>query len=164
MDFIKKKKKDKRLLINPEPFSQSFWMMKLINKFMLRGKKFIIEKIILIAFYELRHTYVDIQPFFVLFRYLILYRPIFGFNKIRLSRIFKMIPVPLSSKRQMISILTWFIQAVRLLKTGNLKQRFYQELKNIRIKQKSALVKYKPVYEFYFQIVSNRVNIRFRWK
>jgi ribosomal protein S7 len=81
-------------------------MMKLINKFMLQGKKFRIEKIILIGFYELRHSYVDIQPFFILFRYLILYRPMFGFNKIRLSRLFKTIPVPLSSKRQMILILT----------------------------------------------------------
>jgi hypothetical protein len=73
---------------------------------MLQGKKFRIEKIISIGFYELRHSYVDIQPFFVLFRYLILYRPMFGFNKVRLSRLFKTIPVPLSSKRQMILILT----------------------------------------------------------
>ena len=164
MDFFKKKKTNNRLLVNPEAISQSFWMMKLINKFMLQGKKFRIEKIILSGFYELRHSYIDIQPFFILFRYLILHRPMFGFNKVRLSRLFKTIPVPLSSKRQMILILTWFIQAIRVLKTGNLKQRFYQELKNIRMKQKSALVKYKPVYEFYFQIVSNRVNVRFRWK
>jgi len=152
------------LLLKPEVFSQSFWLMKLINKVMFEGKKARVEKIFLICFYEFRHNYVTTQPFLILFRYLLIHRPLFGFSRVRLSRIFKRIPVPLSPKRQLIFIITWFVWALREINGGNLKQKLYKELKLIRSEQKTALMQYKLVQEFYFQVVSNTVNVRFRWK
>lgn len=157
-------KKSWIVISKPEVFSQSFWMMKLINKFMSQGKKFKVEKSILNAFADFKREYFGSQPFLILFRYLIHYRPLLGFSKIRISRQFKQIPVPLSPRRQIIVSFNWFVRALRSLMTGHLEHRFYQELKNIRNNHKTALKRYKETQEFHFHLVTNRVNSRFRWK
>lgn len=69
---------------------------------MHQGKKFKVEKAILNSFYLFKQEYFGNQPFLILFRYLIQYRPLLGFSKIRISRQFKQIPVPLAPRRQII--------------------------------------------------------------
>lgn len=161
---IKTLKKSWIFLAKPEVFSQSFWMMKLINKFMHQGKKFKVEKAILNAFYMFKQNYFGSQPFLILFRYLIHYRPLLGFSKIRISRQFKQIPVPLAPRRQIIISFNWFVRALRSLVSGHLKDKIYQELKNITNNQKTSLKRYKETQEFYFQLITHRVNSRYRWK
>lgn len=151
-------------IAKPEIFSQSFWMMKLINKFMLKGKKFKVERSILNAFYNFKQNYRSSRPFFILFRYLIFYRPILGFSRIRKSREYKSIPVPLAPRRQIIVSFKWFTQSLKLLNSGSLEQKFYQELLSIRNNSKTSLSRYKETHDFYFALITNRVNSRFRWK
>jgi len=148
----------------PEVFSQSFWMLKLINKFMKKGKKFKVENAILSSFSKYKLDYPQSQPFFILFKYLLSYRPLYGFVKIRKSRQYKQIPMPLSPKRQMIICLTWFVRALRMLKEKKLIIQFYEELKNIKTNTKPVLKRYKVTHEFHFQIVTERINVRYRWK
>ena len=70
------------------------------------GKKVQIEKAFVTAFFLFKSQYLVKAPYFLLFRSLLLYRPLIGFSKKRISRQFKPVPIPLSAHRQMVVVLT----------------------------------------------------------
>jgi hypothetical protein len=70
------------------------------------GKKPQVEKAFAIAFFFFKSQYLFKEPYFLLFRSLLSYRPLVGFSKKRISRQFKLVPIPLSAHRQMIIVLT----------------------------------------------------------
>lgn len=157
-----KKKNLKKL--KPEVFSQTFWLMKLINKFMRQGKKSKVERLILDSFYEFKKHYNEAQPFLLLFRYLLFYKPMLGLSKIRIGRQIKQIPIPLSSNRQLIFSLNWFIKALKTSSHIHLSKKIYRELENIRANTKPILSRYKETQQLLYNLVTNRVNKRYRWK
>jgi len=147
----------------PEVFSQSFWLLKLINKLMRDGKRTQVEKAFAIAFFFFKSQYLVKEPYFLLFRSLLSYRPLVGFSKKRISRQFKLVPIPLSAHRQMIVVLTWFVRALKILNRGPLRIRLSQELQNVHTQQRSSLKRYKDIQDIHFNLVMHRVNTRFRW-
>lgn len=160
---MKTRTKKKLKYISPEVFSQSFWLLKLINKFMRDGKKARVETAFATAFFLFKSQYLTKAPYFLLFRTFLLYRPLIGFSKKRISRQFKSVPIPLSPHRQMVMVLTWFTHALRTLNRGPLRMRLLRELQLIQTQQKSSLKRYKDVQDLHFSLVMHRVNTRYRW-
>lgn len=153
------------LKIKPDIFSHSFWFAKLINKFMQRGKKSTVEKIIFRAFKKVKKEFHK-DALKILFLTLIKNRPILGFVPIRISRETKQIPFPLSPRRQLITSLTWFVIAIRYIryhsKNVSIETVLYTQFKAVIQKEKTILTRRR--IKHIKELIQNRVNLHFRYK
>jgi ribosomal protein S7 len=149
------------LKIQPDPFYRSYWLAKLTNKFMQKGKKFAIEKVVFRVFTKVKLKYHK-QVLRILFMCLIKNRPLLGFIPIRLGRQFKKIPVPLEPRRQIVLSLKWFVTAIKLNIFFSLEENLAWELNSNITKQKTLLTKRR--IEYTKELIENRVNNHFRWK
>jgi len=169
--MLKRKKLSKKikrrifLKIKPSVFSRSYWLTKFINKFMQRGRKASVEKIIFRVFKKIRKKYHK-DALKILFFSLIKNRPVLGFVTIRLSRELKKIPFPLSPRRQLIISLTWFILAVKILryrsKNISMEDILSDQLKAVLYREKTILTERRIAH--IKELIQNRVNLQFRKK
>jgi ribosomal protein S7 len=93
-------------------------------------------------------------------------RPLLWFAPIRLGREIKQIPVPISSRRQLVISLTWFIISLKLLRAESkiitLQDILYNQLKAVLYKEKTILTQRRM--DHIQDLVENRVNLHHRWK
>jgi small subunit ribosomal protein S7 len=151
-----------------DPLYKSYWYSKFLNKLMLDGKKHAIEKTISQLFYKFKLKY-RATPITLLFVSIIRLKPLIGIIPKRLGKLWKSVPYPLQPRRQLVIALKWLVSHIKLEKGYNLRTRvistfasvFRRKSKNKRAKP-NELLKKKKVH--YFQVVTDRINTRFRWQ
>jgi len=154
-------KKYQNKKVRVDPLYQSFWFSKFINKFMLQGKKHLIEKIMYNSFYQMKNKFRR-QPLILLFIILMKLKPLLGFISKRLGKEWKQIPVPLAPRRQLIMALKWLVAHTKTESDRTLEARLIRVFNSFFQKKKTALTKYRNQY--HFNLTQERVNSRFRWK
>jgi len=151
-----------------DPLYKSYWYSKFVNKFMLDGKKHIIEKIISQVWYDFKLKH-KLKPILILFVSLHKIKPLMGTIPKRLGKIWKQVPVPLTPRRQLVIALKWLVQQIKFEPELNLRAkiiRTFTKLLQKKSKNKRAdtsdLIRTKRLH--YYQIIKDRVNTRFRWR
>jgi small subunit ribosomal protein S7 len=152
--------KYKKLKFRPDPFYRSLWFTKLINKLMYEGKKSLIEKYVWRAFWTVKNE-MRKSGNVLLFSTLISIRPSLGFISTRLGREFKIVPIELFPRRQLVIALRWFVETVRSNAFFLLEYRLKSELLAFIKKEQSNLLKKEVKNRV--EIYQNRLNARFRW-
>lgn len=151
-----------------DPLYKSYWYSKFINKFMLDGKKHIIEKAMSQVWYKFKLKY-NMKPIMILFFSLIKLKPLMGTIPKRVGRIWKQVPVPLEPRRQLVIALKWLVHQIKLEPELNLRSRIirtFTVLLRKKTKNKRAATSdlFRTKKTHYFQLVKDRVNTRFRWR
>ena len=146
-------------------FSKTYWSVKFINKLMQRGKKAAAEKIVFRAFHKLKLEFHK-NSWRILYLALIKNRPLLGFAPIRLGREIKKIPIPLSSRRQLVISLKWFITAIKLIRYDSgkisIEDVLYTQLKAFMNNERTLLTRRR--IDHVKEVIENRVNLHHRWK
>ena len=130
---------------------------------MQRGRKAIIEKIVLCVFknFKVKHHKNALKIFFSA---LTKNRPILWFAPIRIGRQIKKVPIPLSPRKQLIMSLKWFTHAAKLVRyrAGNISTEnvLNKQLEEILKKEKTILTIRRT--DHLKELLENRVNLYFR--
>ena len=96
-------KKYQKIKVKIDPLYQSTWFSKFINKFMLDGKKHVVEKIIYNSLWQIKKKFRH-NPLKLLFISLRKLKPFFGFISKRLSKQWKEIPIPIGQRHNYTSL------------------------------------------------------------
>jgi ribosomal protein S7 len=164
--MIKRKKNTRikiyhKLIFKADPFYQSYWFAKFMNKFMLDGKKYVVEKIINETFLYLKKKW-GVKPLPVFLGVIIKFRPLLDLSLKRQGKQIKKIPGPLLPRRQAIVSLKWLTMAIKLNRAQTLRLRMRSEFSDLSENKKTAL--WKRSMDHLRDLEINRLNHRFRWK
>lgn len=151
-----------------DPLYKSYWYSKFVNKLMLSGKKHIIEKIMSHILYRFKLKY-RIKPILFIFMSLVRLKPLIGTITKRVGKLWKTVPVPLEPRRQLVIALKWLVSQIKVESEFSLRRRIIKTLvillrKKTKKKRapRSELLNKKKIH--YYDVVKDRVNIRFRWR
>jgi ribosomal protein S7 len=158
---IKTIKKYQKKKVRIDPIYQSMWFSKFTNKFMLNGKKHIVERNVYNSLCQIQHKFHR-NPLNLLFLTLKKIRPAFGFISKRLGKEWKKIPIPIKPRQQFILALKWLVLHTKTESDHKLEARIVRVFTNFFKKKKTSLTKFRRQYQI--KIVEERVNTRFRWK
>lgn len=147
--------------VRVDPLYQSFWYSKFMNKFMLQGKKHVIEKTLSKTFFNIKMK-MKREPLTLMFIILMRTKPLLGMITKRLGKEWKTIPVPLEPRRQLVIALKWLVSQVKIEPERKFETRLLKVFTKFFKIKKNALIRYRNTY--YYNITKDRVNTRFRWK
>lgn len=136
---IKTIKKYQNRKVKLDPLYQSLWLSKFTNKFMLQGRKHVVERIMYKSFYKIKTTFHR-QPLKLLFKSLIKLKPLFGFVDMRFGKTSRRIPIPLEPRRQLILALKALVWHTKTESYRTLEARLIRVFSSL-LKKKNSINK-----------------------
>ncbi len=154
-------KKNEKLKWQTDIWFNSVWGEKFINKFILKGKKTLVERHLLNSFILIKKN-LGKEPILLLEKTLKVMRPLFDYTSKRIGTKFHLIPGPISIRRQISIALTWTVSAIKNQAKKPLTNRVFNEFNSLLFNQQNTLIKIRNAH--YEKLNENRNNIRYRWK
>lgn len=154
-------KNKSKIKVKLDSLYQSFWYSKFSNKFMLQGKKHVIEKILYLTFFKIK-MHLKRSPLTLMFILLMRIKPLLGKIPKRLGTEWKTVPTPLNPKEQLIIALKWLVLQIKTEGEKNFANRVYKVFVKFFDSRRNSLIRHRNIHRF--DLIKDRINLRYRWR
>lgn len=143
---------------NRNPFYNSYWISRFLNKFIYGGNKLIAEKAVYKAFEHIQYKN-NVFANTILLNGLEILKPIVGIAKFfklrgkRRKRKTLFIPVPIPEQKQRNIALSWFVKLIFLTKKTRRRHK-YINIAHLTTKKRGLSKSKKKIFDDRFQIVT----------
>ena len=149
---------------NIEGFFWSKWLLKFINRFFFKGKRFLVEKSLYFSFFLLKKK-LCVCSIFLFFEVLEKIKPIISLNiyKLKKSKVKKLCATPFIGKFavQYKKGIFWLSKAIKLRKEQKLSIKIFYEFYDINYFNLGKALQKKKEYYKYFLFF--KITKRFKW-